>query len=126
VLDEVIRDNEVSVTGRGMYLLPWSPIDHSELDIGQILRISKLDYSSIHKCGKIYVAPSPTKSQTNRVQTTVTKCQAKAIANTLNHISHTQAGQSFKAPVEQLWPECADAYAAKISNPIDLGDEGEE
>ena len=39
----------------------------------------------------------------------------------MNYISRTQAGQSFKAPVEQLWPECADAYAAKVPNPIDLG-----
>jgi bromodomain-containing factor 1 len=39
----------------------------------------------------------------------------------LNHISRTQAGQSFKAPVQQLWPECADVYAAKVLNPIDLG-----
>ena len=66
-------------------------------------------------------ASSPTKSQTNEVQTSITKRQAKEIANTLNHISRTQAGQSFKAPVEQLWPECADAYAAKVPNPIDLG-----
>jgi hypothetical protein len=66
-------------------------------------------------------ASSPTKSQTNEVQTSITKRQAKEIANTLNHISRTQAGQSFKAPVEQLWPECAAAYAAKVPNPIDLG-----
>jgi bromodomain-containing factor 1 len=39
----------------------------------------------------------------------------------LNHVSRTQAGQSFKAPVEQLWPDCAESYAAKIPNPIDLG-----
>jgi bromodomain-containing factor 1 len=39
----------------------------------------------------------------------------------LNHISRTPAGQSFKAPVEQLWPECADVYAANVHNPIDLG-----
>ncbi len=57
----------------------------------------------------------------NGVQTPITKLQAKEIANTLNHISRTQAGQSFKAPVEQLWPECAEVYAAKVPNPIDLG-----
>jgi hypothetical protein len=39
----------------------------------------------------------------------------------LNDISRTQAGQSFKAPVEQLWPECAEVYAVKVPNPIDLG-----
>jgi len=47
--------------------------------------------------------------------------QSKEIINILNHISRTPAGQSFKAPVEQLWPECAGAYAAKVSNPIDFG-----
>jgi hypothetical protein len=51
----------------------------------------------------------------------MTKLQAQELANTLNQISQTPAGQSFKVPVEQLWPECADAYAAKIPNPIDLG-----
>jgi hypothetical protein len=66
-------------------------------------------------------APSPTKSQTNGMQTSLTKRQAKDLASTLSHISRTQAGQSFKAPVEQLWPDCADAYAAKVPNPIDLG-----
>lgn len=39
----------------------------------------------------------------------------------MNHIRQTTAGQSFKAPVQQLWPECAGAYAAKVPNPIDLG-----
>jgi bromodomain-containing factor 1 len=51
----------------------------------------------------------------------VTKRQAKEITKTLNHITQTLAGQSFKAPVEQLWPKYADAYAAKVPNPIDLG-----
>ena len=39
----------------------------------------------------------------------------------MNHISRTLVGQSFKAPVKQLWPECADTYAEKVPNPIDLG-----
>lgn len=51
----------------------------------------------------------------------ITKRQSKEIANILNYISRTPAGQSFKAPVEQLWPECAAAYALKVPNPIDLG-----
>jgi hypothetical protein len=65
--------------------------------------------------------PDPTRSQVNGVQARITKRQSKEITNILNHISRTPAGQSFKAPVEQLWPECAGAYAAKVSNPIDLG-----
>ena len=65
--------------------------------------------------------PDPTKPQVNGVQARITKRQSKEIANALNHISRTPAGQSFKAPVEHLWPECAGAYAAKVPNPIDLG-----
>ncbi len=57
----------------------------------------------------------------NEVQTPFTKLQAREIANTLNDISRTQAGQSFRAPVKQLWPECAEVYAVKVPNPIDLG-----
>ncbi len=57
----------------------------------------------------------------NGIQTPITKRQAKEIAKTLNHISQTEAGQSFMAPVKQLWPECADAYAARVPNPVDLG-----
>jgi hypothetical protein len=57
----------------------------------------------------------------NEIKTPITKFQAKEIVNTLNHIIRTQAGQSFKAPVERLWPEYADVYAAKVPNPIDLG-----
>ncbi|KUJ07251.1 Bromodomain-containing protein [Mollisia scopiformis] len=76
--------------------------------------------SSYHTDSQEHSALSPAKSQTNGVQTAMTKRQAKDLANTLNDISRTQAGQSFKAPVEQLWPGCADAYAAKIPNPVDL------
>jgi hypothetical protein len=67
------------------------------------------------------VATSPTKSQANGVQTRITKRQSKEITKTLNQISRTLAGQSFKAPVKQLWPEYADTYAVKVPNPIDLG-----
>ena len=65
--------------------------------------------------------PDPTRSQVNRVQARITKRQSKAITNILNYISRTLVGQSFKAPVEQLWPKCAGAYTTKVSNPIDLG-----
>jgi hypothetical protein len=65
--------------------------------------------------------PDPTRSQVNAVQARITTRQRKEITHILNHISRTPAGQSFKAPVEQLWPECAGAYTAKVSNPIDLG-----
>ncbi|PVH70705.1 hypothetical protein DL98DRAFT_540644 [Cadophora sp. DSE1049] len=59
--------------------------------------------------------------QPSGVEGRITKHQCKEIANILDHISRTTAGQSFKAPVEQLWPEFAGAYAAKVPNPIDLG-----
>jgi len=65
--------------------------------------------------------PDPTRSQVSGVQARITKRQSKEIANILNYIGRTLAGQSFKAPVKQLWPEYAGAYAAKVSNPIDLG-----
>jgi hypothetical protein len=39
----------------------------------------------------------------------------------LNDISRTQTGQSFKAPVKQLWPECTEVYAVKVPNLINLG-----
>jgi hypothetical protein len=57
---------------------------------------------------------------TLKVQTLVTKRQSREITNLLSHISRTLAGQSFKAPVKQLWPLYADTYASKILNPIDL------
>ncbi|KAH7363998.1 hypothetical protein BKA65DRAFT_490165 [Rhexocercosporidium sp. MPI-PUGE-AT-0058] len=58
---------------------------------------------------------------TASVEAPIKKHQSKEIASILNYISQTPAGQSFKAPVEQLWPEYAGAYAAKVANPIDLG-----
>ena len=60
------------------------------------------------------------------VQARITGRQSTEIANILNHISRNPAGQSFKAPVEQLWPECAGAYAIKVSNPIDSRDDSGE
>jgi Bromodomain len=38
----------------------------------------------------------------------------------MNNICRTPAGRNFKALVEQLWPEYADAYATKIPHRIDL------
>lgn len=46
--------------------------------------------------------------------------QTKEILIVLDQIRRTQAGSNFRAPVIQLWPECAEAYTAKISNHIDL------
>ena len=60
-------------------------------------------------------------AQANEGRILITKLQSKEIAKILHHISRTLAGQSFKAPVKQLWPEYADTYAAKVPNPIDLG-----
>ena len=59
--------------------------------------------------------------QPSGVKTRISKHQRKEFANILHQISRATAGQSFKAPVEQLWPEFAGAYAAKVPNPIDLG-----
>jgi hypothetical protein len=59
-------------------------------------------------------------AQANEGRTLITKRQSKDIAKILHHISRTLAGQSFKAPVKQLWPQYADTYAAKVANPIDL------
>jgi hypothetical protein len=65
--------------------------------------------------------PDPIRSQVNRVQTRIIIRQSKEITNILNHISRTLIGQSFKAPVEQLWPEYTGVYIVKVFNPIDLG-----
>jgi hypothetical protein len=54
-------------------------------------------------------------------QTAITKRESECLAKTLRHISRTRAGSSFKAPVKELWPNCAEAYAAKVPNAIDLG-----
>jgi hypothetical protein len=59
-------------------------------------------------------------AQANEGRILITKLQSKEIAKILHHISRTLAGQSFKAPVKQLWPQYADTYAAKVANPIDL------
>jgi len=62
---------------------------------------------------------SPT-SGTEPPQPPITEEQAKTIFGVLYDIRQSKAGQSFKAPVEKLWPQYANAYNTKISNPIDL------
>ncbi|CZR65319.1 uncharacterized protein PAC_15219 [Phialocephala subalpina] len=51
----------------------------------------------------------------------ISATQTKEILMVLDQVRRTQAGSNFRAPVLNLWPECADAYTAKISNHIDLG-----
>lgn len=58
-----------------------------------------------------------TKSDSN----TITPYEAKEIVKILKNVLRTNDGKNFRAPVSMLWPNFADAYYAKVLNPIDLG-----
>ncbi|KAG9248985.1 hypothetical protein BJ878DRAFT_197447 [Calycina marina] len=45
----------------------------------------------------------------------------KEISKMLKSQARSTLGKSFKAPVITLWPNFAESYVAKITNPIDLG-----
>ena len=52
---------------------------------------------------------------------TITPHEAKEISKILKNILRTNDGKNFRAPVSTLWPNFAEAYYAKVPNPIDLG-----
>ncbi|KAH6704281.1 hypothetical protein BKA61DRAFT_680537 [Leptodontidium sp. MPI-SDFR-AT-0119] len=100
--------------------------DDVEQTIEAHLQQSKSIEEPVHSSSRIVsheqsAMASPRDSHLDGLRAPITKHQSKEIASILNYISQTPAGQSFKAPVEQLWPEYAGAYAAKVANPIDLG-----
>jgi bromodomain-containing factor 1 len=61
--------------------------------------------------------PAPAKLDTNPIS----PYEAKEIVKILKNVLRTNDGKNFRAPVATLWPSFAEAYNAKISNPIDLG-----
>ena len=51
----------------------------------------------------------------------ITTYESKEIVKVLKNILRTNDGKNFRAPVSTLWPNFAEAYYAKVPNPIDLG-----
>lgn len=50
----------------------------------------------------------------------ITPYVSKEIVKVLKNCLRTNAGKNFRASVRELWPGFADAYEAKVPNPIDL------
>lgn len=54
-------------------------------------------------------------------QSQITEYQEQEMLKALKNIAQRGQGKNFKRPVVELWPSFADAYLAKVHNPIDLG-----
>lgn len=61
--------------------------------------------------------PAPAKLDTSPIS----PYEAKEIVKILKNVLRTNDGKNFRGPVATLWPSFAEAYNAKITNPIDLG-----
>lgn len=61
--------------------------------------------------------PVPVKPDTN----TITPHETKEIIKVLKNVLRTNDGKNFRAPVSVLWPNFAEAYNAKVPNPVHLG-----
>lgn len=60
--------------------------------------------------GESVTAPAPS----------ISDYQVKEIVKHLKNAGKSVAGGNFKKPVAELWPQLAEAYLQKISNPVDL------
>ncbi|CZR65324.1 uncharacterized protein PAC_15224 [Phialocephala subalpina] len=50
----------------------------------------------------------------------MTQSQVEDLLARLRQVRQTRNGASFEAPVAQIWPQLAEAYAERIANPMDL------
>jgi bromodomain-containing factor 1 len=51
----------------------------------------------------------------------ITEYESKEIIKIIKNSLRTTGGKNFRAPVAILWPNFADQYLAKVTDPIDLG-----